>query len=135
MLKTAQAALSPYLLWIKLGFIALVFAGGMWSGCSWKEGRENKALDKAVEDRVYYQSQAQASSDALVAMNKQASDNARRAEEQKELADRERQRADANKALIAQQAKKAQTDLDRAYNNPDCKKVLEQKLCPLITDF
>lgn len=133
--KTAKAALNPYLLWIKLGFIALVFLGGLWTGCDYKEGRNNKELQQEKDNVAYYQGQAKVTNEALVAMSKQAQANAAQAEKQMALAQKEKERADANKALIAKQEKEQQKELEEAFNNPDCKKVLEQKLCPLIKDF
>lgn len=134
-LEAAKAAVSPYLLLIKLGLVAALFLGGVFTGCQWQETRDDKKIATAETNVKYYQGQAVEVNKALVAMSDQAEANAAQAESQKAQADKAVQEAAAAKLKLDKQQSKWEKEFERIYKNPDCKRILEQKLCPLITDF
>lgn len=129
------AAAQPYLIWLKLAFLAALFVGGVFTGCEWEEGRNSKHVAAVEKERDAYKSQSNINAAALQEVNKQFKANQQaafewkqRAEEAGHAADRER---DKNNDLQEEFKKK----LARAKKDPDCKAVMEMNICPMLRDY
>lgn len=135
MLTAMMTSLKPYLLLIKIGLVVAVFLGGVYAGYQWKGGRDEAKLAKAAADVTFFQAQSAASAQALVDMNKQAQANAAQAEKQRALAEKAASEASSAKAKLNTKQIEWEEEFERVYKTPDCKRILEQNLCPLITDY
>lgn len=130
-LNPVKAALAPYLLYLKLALLAALFLGGTFTGCKLQEGK----VEKAQAAVLFYKGQSEANASALNAANKQALAN-------KKVADKEK--AARVKSTAAGEREKAENDkelqlwaeeVDRLKKDPDCKAIMEMKLCKSITSF
>lgn len=126
------SALSPYMLWLKIGLAVALFAGGVVTGCQVQERRD--ALEIEKKDRAL----ENASRDLLAASTalRQVS-AATRAE-----AERAREQAEAGQAAVEQARRDAEAyraqlgdiraDLEDAKRDPDCRRILELPTCAVL---
>lgn len=126
-----KAAAAPYLFWIKVAFMAVLFLGGLFTGCQLQENRDDKKVVKAQSAVLYYRGQAETNALALEEVNKQYKANAQAAREWQD-------RATATANEVAKQKEKNNKDnskwaaeLAKLKKDPDCKAIMESKICSI----
>lgn len=111
--------------------LAALFIGGCNLGQKLEEADTTKAESKAMllQNRVWDLQQSIHETNRLAEQNKAQAEQAKKhAEEQAKL-------AAENKARLDKERDKWSREFEKLKSNPDCKRVLEMKLCPSITSF
>ena len=134
-LNPIKAAVTPYVLYLKLAFLAVLFLGGTFTGCKCQASRDESKIEAVEKERDGFKSQAEASATALTEVNRQTEANKRAAREQKERADEATEEATKQKRLLAQREDAWKKEYLRLKNTPDCKNLLEQNLCPALRNY
>lgn len=129
------AAAQPYLIWIKLAFIASLFLGGLFTGCHVQKGRDAEKVTEITESRDYYKGQGDVLAKDLAEVNKQYKANAQAAREWRDRAQDIALAAAEEKKKNQRQQDKWEAELAKLKKDPDCKAILEMKLCKSITSF
>lgn len=130
-----KAAIAPYTFYLKLALLALLFVGGTLTGCHCQSTRNDKEVAALTTERDGYKEQATASASALTEVNRQTEANKIAAREQKERADAATEEATKQKRLLAQREDAWKKEYERLKKTPDCKNLLEQKLCPALRNY
>lgn len=134
-LNPIKAALAPYVIYIKLVFIAALFVGGVFTGCEWEEGRNSKHVAAVEKERDTYKEQSNVNALALQEVNKQYEANKQAALEWKERAEVAANFAKKEKEKNEDLQSDFQKRLAKAKTNPDCKAIMEMNLCPTLRDY
>lgn len=130
-LNPIKTALAPYLFWLKLAFLAALFLGGLFTGCQLQEGRDQKKLGQAQAGLLYYKGQAESNALTLEEVNRQYKANAQAAREWQERAKESAAEVAKEKAKNNQENSKWAAELKRLKKDPDCKALMESKICSI----
>lgn len=127
--------LKPYLTLIKwvLG-VGLLFAA-FASGCSWKGDRDEKEMGEMQQTIDAQLLQLNSLTSTLESVNEQTAENMKVAEEARKLAQKAVDEAENAKGKLDKQQADWNKKFADAQRNPNCKELMEKKLCPLIQDF
>ena len=127
--------LTPYMLYLKLGFIAALFLSGVFVGCKMDEPDcsvadnaraelivENAALRKANADYADVEAKRNAQAQA-----QKAEQDAQKARAQVEIAAAQKRAQTLQERLAAIEAKQA-----KAAADPKCRDIMELEVCPAL---
>lgn len=133
------AAIEPYLKTIKLVALGLAivvaFGLGNWSGCSVAKHQSAEQIKTLTDDKVTLSTQLSMTAAAVEEANRQVKANQQFAKEREKMAEDAAKQAEKAKKEMDAQGRAYEKKLRDAAKNPDCKSVLEQKLCPLVMDY
>ena len=134
--KTALLGkLSPYMLYIKLGFIVLVFLSGAFVGCKMDEpdcSAQDKARSELITENANLRSanaeyaRVEGQRNAQVQAQK-AEQDAQKARAQVEIAVAQKRAQTLQERLAAIEAKQT-----KAAADPKCRDIMELEVCPAL---
>lgn len=132
-------ALKPYWSIIKAGLlltgVLTVFSLGSWAGCSAGKRSSEARIAALTKDKDVLAAQNSAITEAVNQANKQVEANKRFAKEREEMAEKAAKDAAKAKKELAAKQKDFERRLKAAEKDPDCKAILEQRLCPLLRNY
>ena len=127
--------IKPYLSLIKwivgVGLLVAAFAWG-WNVKGNRDAAEMLGMQQTIDAQLV---QLQSLNSSLNAVNEQTIANMKTAEEARKLAQQAVKEADKVKDTLDRKQAAWDKEFKRIKNNPDCKELMERKLCPLIKDF
>lgn len=133
------AAIEPYLKTIKLVALAVVIAAslglGAKVGCSVARNESADTIKTLTDEKATLSTQLAQTAAAVEAANQQVKANKQFAKEREKMAEDAAKQAEKAKKEMDAQGRAYEKKLRDAAKNPDCKAVLEQKLCPLVMDY
>lgn len=133
------AAIEPYLKTIKLVALAVVIVAslglGSKVGCSVARKESAEQIKTLTDEKVDLSTKLSLTAAAVEEANRQVKANQQFAKEREKLAEDAAKQADKAKKEMDAQGRAYEKKLRDAAKNPDCKAVLEQKLCPLVMDY
>lgn len=133
------AAIEPYLKTIKLVALglAVVVAFGLGNkvGCSVAKQQSAEQIKTLTDEKVTLSTQLSMTAAAVEEANRQVKANQQFAKEREKMAEDAAKQAEKAKKEMDAQGRAYEKKLRDAAKNPDCKAVLEQKLCPLVMDY
>ena len=124
--------LTPYMLWLKFGIVAVMLIAAFIGGCRAQAGRDAGKIEKLKAQVVADGVALGAAADALRAVSAQTKANEAAAKAKAARA------ADAVKAAekIAKQRKQSLDDIarqiERDMRDPDCRRALEATTCTVL---
>lgn len=134
-LNPIKAALSPYTFYLKLGLAALLIGFLFVSGCNYGESRQEVKTVKAERIADGYRTQAEVLAAGIEEGNRQVAANQQAVREQAAIAAQAVKDAEAEKKKNTQQQKEFNKKLEAAKLDPDCKAVMEMKLCKVLQNY
>lgn len=134
-LNPIKAAVAPYLLYIKLGLAAIALSVAFSSGCTYGSDKQEVKTVKAENQANVYARQAEALADTIEEGNRQVAANQQAAREQAAIAAQAVKDAEVEKKKNTKLQQEFNKKLAAAKKDPDCKAVLEMKLCPALLNY
>lgn len=133
------AAIEPYLKTIKLVALALLIVAslglGTKVGCSVARSQSAETIKTLTDEKATLTTQLSQTAAAVEEANRQVKANQQFAKEREKMAEDAAKQAEKAKKEMDAQGRAYEKKLRDAAKNPDCKAVLEQKLCPLVMDY
>lgn len=133
------AAIEPYLKTIKLAALALVIVAslglGTKVGCSVARSESAETIKALTDEKATLSTQLSLTAAAVEEANRQVKANQQFAKEREKMAEDAAKEAATAKKKLDVQERAYQKKLRDAERDPDCKAILEQKLCPLVMDY
>lgn len=127
--------LTPYLALIKWGVGVLLLLTAFAWGWNIKGNRDEAKMGGMQQTIDAQLAQLKTLNTTLESVNTQTDENVKAAREARERAEKAAAAAEKAKAKLDKKQAAWDREFEEAKRNPDCKELMERKLCPLIKDF
>lgn len=129
------APIKPYLTLIKWGVGVLLLLGAFAWGWNVKGNRDEAKMGGMQQTIDAQLLQLETLNITLESVNAQTEENVKAAKEARERAEKAAAAAEKAKAKLDKKQAAWDREFEKAKRDPDCKELMERKLCPLIQDF
>lgn len=121
--------LTPYLIWIKLGGVALILSVAVAGGCKWQSKIDASNLEAKAHELMVCKMDREALAEALNQVNAHAEQAKRDAAAQASYAVEAVRQADKDRDKYESQLDSVERALETAMRQPVCRAQLEAPLC------